>query len=125
MSRERELRGDRGENTPIEADSPHWEKYRELIAEYRNLLLQNHSRERVMNPQELYAEMAALYEVCYKAAHNSQLQQRRVWGRATMSNQHEGEASASAVASTSAPTLRRGLATCASHGESPNSSCSR
>ena len=101
VRRERELRGPRDVNTLIEADDPYWEQYRELIAEYRELLLQNHTPwDRFMNPQELYAEVAALYEVCYKAARDVQLQQRRM----RESSQHEGEASASASASTSAPT---------------------
>ena len=62
VRRERELRGPRDVNTLIEADDPYWEQYRELIAEYRELLLQNHTPwDRFMNPQELYAEVAALY----------------------------------------------------------------
>ena len=93
--RERQLRGERGEGTPIEDDDPYWEHYRELIAEYRALLFQNHTVwDRLMNPQELYAEVAAIYEVCYKAAHY-QIQQRRM-----IEGQREGVASASASAST-------------------------
>jgi hypothetical protein len=96
--RERELRGERGEGTPIEKDDPYWESYRELIAEYRALLFEHHSPwDVVMNPQELYAEVAAIYEVCYNAA-RLQLQRRR-----TIENQQEGAASSSASASASAP----------------------
>ena len=93
--RERELRGERGEG-PIEENDPYWERYHELIAEYRALLLQKYSEwETLMNPQELYSEVAALYEVCYQAARVQQLQQRRVV--------EGGTTSASAVASASAP----------------------
>ena len=96
--RERELRGKRGEGTLIEDDDPYWEQYRELIAEYSALLFQHHPQwERLMNPQEIYAEVAAIYEVCYKAAHY-QLQQQR-----TLEGQREGVASALVSASTAAP----------------------
>jgi hypothetical protein len=89
--RERAIRGERGEGTMIEEDDPYWEQYRELIAEYRALLLQNHTEwERVMNPQELYAEVAAIYEVCYTAARHQQQHRRVVEG-----SQQEGATSAS------------------------------
>ena len=54
-----------------------------------------------MNPLELYAEVAALYEVCYKAAQR-QLQRRR-----------EAEAQPEGTAPTTAPSSapNRGLAT--------------
>jgi hypothetical protein len=96
--RERELRGKRGEGTLIEDDDPYWEQYRELIAEYSALLFQHHPQwERLMNPQEIYAEVAAIYEVCYKAAHY-QLQQQR-----TLEGQREDVAAALVSASTAAP----------------------
>ena len=58
-----------------------------------------------MSPQELYAEVAALYEVCYKAAHH-QLQQWRMSMRDGSS--HGGEAVASALESTSAVPMQPG-----------------
>ena len=97
--RERELRGERGEGTPIGDDDPYWEQYREILAEYRALLYQNHTEwERLMNPQELYAEVAAMYEVCYRAAHFQQLQQQHM----REGSQQVAVASASALSNASA-----------------------
>ena len=58
-----------------------------------------------MNPQELYAEVAAMYEVCYQAAHFQQLQQRRIVEGS--SQQGGGPSSASALTSASASALRQ------------------
>ena len=97
VRRERELRGERGDGTPIEEDDPYWDQYNELIAEYRAMLFQNHTEwERLMTPAEIYAEVAAIYEVCYKAAHHEVQQLRMRKG-----SQHEGEASGSASTSAS------------------------
>ena len=97
--REAELRGERGEGTLIDEDDPYWEQYKELIGEYRALLFQQHTEwEVLMNPQELYAEVAAIYEVCYKAAQSHQRQQRRSMADGIMV---EGAAASAASAASS------------------------
>jgi len=64
--REAALRGGRGDAT-LDDDDPYWDAFQELVEEFRALLFDGHSKwDRDMNPQELYAEVAALYETCYQ-----------------------------------------------------------
>ena len=67
--REQRLRGESGGGLLRDKgdNDPYWAAYGELVAEYRTLLFLGKSEWEVeMTPQELYAEVAALYEVCYK-----------------------------------------------------------
>lgn len=85
--REQDLRGQRGEATPIGKDDPYWGRYHELVNEYRNMLNENHTLwERLVAPSEYYAEVAAIYEACYKVARHQQ-QARTSVASGTPSNQ--------------------------------------
>merc|ERR1712087_318817 len=75
-----ELRNSRS-MTADEEGASFWQAYAELVDEFKKLLLDNHSVwDQLMNPQEFYAEVAAIYETCYeaysRALHSKNLRQQ-------------------------------------------------
>jgi hypothetical protein len=66
-NRERALRASRAD-MDLEGDEIYWAGYRALVDEFRQRLYERHP-DYLINQQELYAEVAALYEVRPPAAH--------------------------------------------------------
>jgi len=88
--RERALRTGRTPEAPIAKEDPYWEQHRMLVDDFRTRLLSSHTAwERLMAPQELYAEVAGLYEACYSVARYQQ--QRRMSEQVQQHMPDEGE----------------------------------
>ena len=58
------------------AADPYWSAWAELVDEFKQRLYERHP-DRNVYQVELYAEVAALYEVCYDAAAKQQRQQQK------------------------------------------------
>jgi len=92
-----ELRNSRPKG-PLDDDDPFWTQWRELVDEYRKGLLERHSDWRVFQV-ELYAEVAAIYETCYRGVkRQQQLLQQQLLQQQLLQQQRRGSDGASSSA---------------------------